>query len=470
MPTVPYRWRWAALAALLLAEAMNLLDATIVQVSAPVIHADLTGPSSDIQWLSAAYTLPFALFLIAGGRLGDLAGRKRLFRIGVTSFVIASLACALAPSSLTLIGVRAVQGLAAALVIPQTFGLIRAMFDRHERPKALGTIGPVMGLAAVLGPALGGVLAYADLLGVGWRAVFLVNVPLGLVVLLVAPLLVEDRAPHRPRLDVVGNVLVVVGAGLILYPLIEGWSWGLAGSGLAVLLVFGLHQRRQSRRGDTALIEAGLFRTGAFSVALVGALLFFAATTGLVLVVGLDLQLARQLDVRTAGLTLLPWAAGMAVASWLAASWILARVGPRLMVGALLVLLAGTLAATAVYATGPAGDYPWLLLPSLAAAGFGMGLFTVPFFGEVLGRIQPRETGSATGLLNAAQELGGTVGVALLGGVYLRSATGGAEHAFLLAAVLIVLTTVSAVALSGVGSRPTVELVGARKSPAAAGR
>jgi MFS family permease len=462
MPTSAQRWRWLALAGLLLAEAMNLLDATIVQVTAPVIHADLTGPTSDIQWFSAAYTLAFALFLIGGGRLGDLVGRRRMFRIGVTGFVLASLACALAPSSLVLIGLRAIQGLAAALVIPQTFGLIRAMFEGQERTKALGTIGPVMGLSAVLGPVLGGLLASANVLGIGWRAVFLVNVPLGVIVLLAAPLLPEDRAVDPPRLDPRGNLLVVVGAGLIMYPLIEGWSWTMALGGLFVLLVFALDQRRQSRRGAAPLIEAGLFRSGSFPTALVSVLLFFAVTTGLLLVVTLDLQLWRQVDVLTAALTLLPWSAGMAVSSWLAGSWLMPRVGSHLMPGGLAVLLAGALLAIALYALDPGHGYPWWLLPALAVCGFGVGLFTVPFFGDVLGRVQPRETGSAAGLLNAAQELGATLGVALLGGVYLRAVGPGAERAFALAAVLVLLTVAGTVVLTSAGNRPMVGFRGAR--------
>jgi MFS family permease len=147
-----YRWRSVALAALLVAEAMNLLDAMIVQVAAPVLHADLGGASSDIQWFSAAYTLPFAVLLITGGRLGDIVGRKRLFLAGVVRFTLASVACALAPTSADLIGARVVQGTAAALIIPQTFGLIRAMFEGYELAKALASIGPVMGLAAICGP------------------------------------------------------------------------------------------------------------------------------------------------------------------------------------------------------------------------------------------------------------------------------------------------------------------------------
>ncbi|MGW1560557.1 MFS transporter [Streptomyces sp. NPDC002144] len=170
-----YRRRWPALTALLLGEAMNLLHATIVQVAAPKIHADLGGSVSDIQWFTTAYTLPFAVLLITGGRLGDIAGRKRLFVIGVTGFTVASAAGAEAPTVGLLIAFRVVQGAAAAVIIPQAIGLIKTTFSGPEMSKALGSSGPVMGLAAVCGPVLGGVLTHADLCGSSWRAAFLVS-------------------------------------------------------------------------------------------------------------------------------------------------------------------------------------------------------------------------------------------------------------------------------------------------------
>lgn len=448
-PAGPYRWRWAALAVLLTAEAMNLLDATIVQVATPVIRTDLGGPDSVVQWYAAAYTLPFAMFLITGGRLGDILGRKRVFRIGVAAFLAASLLCAAAPSTGVLIGARAVQGAAAALVIPQTIGLIRAMFDGGERARALGTIGPVMGLAAVCGPALGGLLTHADLFGSSWRAVFLVNLPPGAAVLLAAPLLYEDRAARRPRLDLSGTALVACGSGAVVYPLIQGqdagwpgWAWALLAGGAALLGLFGLDQRRKSRRGHRPLIEAGLFRHRGFPAALVTSTLFFAALNGLMLVVVLHLQLGLDSGVLTAGLTLLPWSSAMAVASWVAGARLVPRYGPRLMYAGLATLLAGVLAATAVYAASDTAAYPWPLPVALAVCGTGVGLFTVPFFTAALDRVGPAETGSAAGLLNAVQQLGGTLGTALLGSVFLGAAdpAGGAQHAFWAACSLLLAT------------------------------
>jgi EmrB/QacA subfamily drug resistance transporter len=446
-----HRWRWLGLVALLVAEAMNLLDATIVQVAGPVIHADLGGAVSGIQWFSAAYTLAFAVLLITGGRLGDIFGRKRVFQLGVTGFLLASLACALAPSAETLIGVRAVQGAAAAVIIPQTFGLIRAMFTGTETAKALGSIGPVMGLAAVCGPVLGGVLTHADLFGSSWRAVFLVNVPLAAAVLAIAPKLTEDRAPQRPGLDPTGTALAMLGAALIVYPLIESdpthrptWNWIAIAAGLAVLAGFALQQRHRARSGRRPLVEPSLFTQRRFPAALITSTLFFAAMNGLMLAVVLHVEIGLGEDTRTAGLTLLPWSIGLAASSWIAGAHLVPRFGPRILYAGLAVLLTGTVAAIAAYQ----GTHPVPLLGALAVAGLGVGLFTTPFFTIALAAVGPQETGSAAGLLNAVQQLGATLGIAILGSVYLNGARTGAvhavQHAFWVGAVLLVMTAGSA--------------------------
>jgi EmrB/QacA subfamily drug resistance transporter len=449
MTAVEVRYRWAGLVALLVAEAMNLLDATIVQVAGPAIHADLGGSVSDIQWFSTAYTLPFALLLVTGGRLGDRAGRRRVFRIGVTAFGLASLAGALAPSVGVLIGLRAVQGAAAAVVIPQTIGLIRAMFSGPELPRALSTIGPVMGMSAVLGPVLGGVLTH----GTTWRSVFLVNVPLSIAVLAIAPWLVEDRAPRRPRLDPVGTLLVLAGTGLIVYPLIEcpraASSWLAIGLGVLVLVAFGF-QQRVSR---DPLVERSLFTGRAFPAALATSTVFFAVTTGLMLVVVLELQLGVGSGVLTAGLTLVPWSVGLAVASLVAGRFLVPRYGHQVMYAGLAVLLAGVLSAIVAYRSASPTAYPAGLLVPLGIAGLGMGLFTPPFFTTALKPLRPQEVGSAGGLLNAVQQLGGTLGVAVFGSIYLtENSLGAAQVACWVAAGLLVLTALTA---PGRSSAPT---------------
>lgn len=460
-----YRWRWAALAVLMAAEAMNVLDSTIVQVAGPVMRADLGGVESDIQWFGAAYTLPFALLLVTGGRLGDVAGRRRVFVVGVAGFALASLSCAAATSPGVLIAARAVQGAAAALIIPQTIGLIRAMFDGHELAKALGWNGPVVGLSAVCGPVLGAVLTHADLFGSSWRAVFLVNLPVAVAVLAAARLLLDDRAARPVRLDLPGTGLAVLGTGLLVYPLIEGdmagrslWRWSAMASGIVVLMVFARQQRLSARRGRSPLVEPSLFHNRGFPAALVTSTLFFAVMNGLMLVVVAHAQLGLGRDVLTAGLTLLPWSGGLALSSWVAGAYLVPRHGSRVMFAGLAALLAGTLSAIAVYPGVRPTGWPWPLLGALAVSGVGLGLFTVPFFTAALSRVRPHETGSAAGLLNAVQQLGATLGIALLGTAFFHdlaspagpgAAADAAQHALWVAVGLIAAATATATLMRG---------------------
>ncbi|MGW6931157.1 MFS transporter [Lentzea sp. NPDC054927] len=354
--TKPHRWRWPALAALLLAEAMNLFDSTVMPIAAPAVRADLSVSDTALQWLTNGYTLPFGLLLIAGGRLGDFFGRRRVFVIGMLVFVLCSATCAWAPHVAVLLAARAVQGASAALIIPQTFGLIRAMFSGDEVPKALGTIGPVMALSALCGPVVGGLLTEAF----GWQSVFLVNVPLGLAVLAAAPLIREDRATSRPELG-------------------------------------------------------GLLRGRVFPASLAGSLLFFAVMNGLVFVLVLYLQLREGRTPAGAALTLLPWSAGLALGSWITGSVLVPRFGPRVMRAGLVLVLVGLAGVVVSFTAVP-----------LLVAGIGLGMFTVPFFGNALSVAAPNETGWASGLLNAVQQLGATAGVALLGAVFFRFGTSAA--------------------------------------------
>lgn len=450
-----YRWRWLALVAVLVAEAMNLLDATIVQVAGPVIHADLGGADAAIPWFTASYTLAFALGLPTGARLGDIAGRRRVFRVGVVAFAATSLACALAPTPEALIGLRALQGAAAALIIPQTFGLIRAMFDGDELPKALGAIGPVMGLSAVLGPVLGGVLTHADVFGSSWRAVFLVNLPLAAAVLAIAPRLREDRAPYRPRLDPVGTVLAMTGTTLVVCPLATGTpgpvAWAIAAAGVAVLALFVAHQRRTARLGRAPLIEPALLRGRAFPAALATSTLFFAVMNAVMITVVLHLELGLDRGPLTAGLTLLPWSATLAAGSWAAGTYLVPRYGTRVMHAGIATLAIGLAAAVLAYRASAPDAYPAALPFALAVAGLGIGLFTPPFFTAALRGVGPQETGSAAGLLNAVQQLGGTLGVAVVGGIYLADADAprfAAQAALATAGAILAATAIAAAVMT----------------------
>ncbi|MFF0578872.1 MFS transporter [Streptosporangium saharense] len=399
---------WIALTGLLVAEAMNLLDATITTVAAPVIRTGLYGTASDAQWIAAAYTLPFAVALVPGGRLGDIHGRRRLFVLGVCGFLLASAACTAAPTMTVLLAARVVQGCFAGLVIPQTIGLIKATFDGPALGRALSLIGPVMGLTAVAGPVLGGLITHADLAGLSWRAVFLVNIPLGLLTLACVRFLGEDRAARRPGLDVPGFLLSGAVATAFVIPTIDGGtSWGLSVVGVAVLIV---HVRRRGASGRDPVFEPSLFRDRGFPAALASSVLYFAVSTGVVFAVVLHVQDGLHRSVLASSLTVLPFSAGLAVSSLLAGQVLLARTGPGLMFPGIALLAAGIAVGVAV---------PTWLPGALGVAGLGGGLVTVPFFTVALSRVRPHETGSAAGLLNAVQQLGGTLGVAVLGSAYL---------------------------------------------------
>ncbi|GHF34257.1 EmrB/QacA subfamily drug resistance transporter [Amycolatopsis bartoniae] len=417
MTAIPYARRRAALCVLLVAEAMNLLDATIVQVAAPVIRTELGASAGQLQWLTAGYTLPFAVLLISGGRLGDLLGRRRVFATGLAVFVVCSALCACAPGIGVLLAARAVQGAGAALLVPQTFGLIRAMFTGRELSAALGTIGPVMALAAVAGPLSGGALTDAF----GWRSVFLVNVPLGVAALLACPLLREDRSPHALRLDGLGTVLVAVATGLLVYPLVQGtdagrpaWTWCCLAGGVLVLAGFA----GQQRRAAYPLVEPGLFRDGVFPASLAGSLLFFAVLNGVMFVLVVFLA-SGGASAFGAGLSMLPWSGGLALGSLTTGLVLVPRFGARVMRAGVVLVVLGV-AAVAVLLRVPAAAPAWYLAAPLLVAGVGLGVFTVPFFANALSRVAPHETGSASGLLNAVQQLGATVGVAVLGAAFFR--------------------------------------------------
>ena len=228
------RWRWVVLAVVIGADAMDLMDSSIVNVAGPSIRRSLGGGTGTLQWLIAAYTLAFAVLLVTGARLGDIFGRRRLFLIGSAGFTLMSVACAVAPSPGLLIVFRALQGAFGALLIPQGFGMLKEVFPDEEMPKVFAAFGPTMGLSAIIAPILAGVLISADLLGTGWRLVFLINLPVGAIAFATALKVLPRGASHPGvRLDVIGMILVGLAMVGIVYPLIQGredgWpSWTFA--------------------------------------------------------------------------------------------------------------------------------------------------------------------------------------------------------------------------------------------------
>jgi EmrB/QacA subfamily drug resistance transporter len=416
------RLAWLALAVVLVAEVMDLLDTTIVGVASPAIRADLGGTYASIQWIAAGYTLSFAVALITAARLGDLYGRKRLFVIGVIGFTLSSAACALAQSPGQLIGFRLVQGVFAALLIPQGFGLIRAAFPPAQLGRAFVLFGPVMGISAVIGPVLGGALVDGNLFGTGWRMIFLINVPLGIIALIGAlTILREDKSRHAERLDLLGTAMATAGAFLVVFPLVQGrelgwpgWIFGCLAVGLVLFGLLGWHMVASKRRGGNPLVLPSLFVKRSFSSSLVVGLLFFAGMSGLMLAFTLYLQIGLGYSPLRAGLTTAPWPLGVAIGAGLAMGLLVPRIGRYVITLAALTMGAGTvgiwltlqLAGTSVHST----DF----IPALLVAGIGMGGVVAPFFNIALGDVDDSEVGSASGLLNAIQQLGSSIGVAVL--------------------------------------------------------
>ncbi len=417
---------WLVLALVLCAEVMDLLDSTIVNVAAPSIAGDLHAPPPALQWITGGYSLTFAVFLIAGARLGDRFGRRRLFLIGAWGFIGCSALCACAPDTSTLIAGRLLQGAAAALLIPQGFGILFASFRPADLGKAFSIFGPVVGLAAVAGPVLGGVLVNADVFGTGWRLVFLINLPIGIVAAVgAARVLPPARLASAPRLDLVGTLLVGGAAALITYPLIQGreagwpaWTYAMLASGLVFLGVLALWIRMRVRMRREPLLDPSIFRHQSFSAGVVVTLVFFGGTFGVGLALTLFLQLGLGFSAVHAGLTALPYALGSSVGALVGG----ARLTPVLGRGVLglgaalqavgLVLILAVLVVTQTQVT------TWQLAGPLLLWGVGMGLVVAPLFDFVLADLDGESVGSGSGVLNALQQLGTAIGVAVLGTVF----------------------------------------------------
>jgi EmrB/QacA subfamily drug resistance transporter len=431
--------RWTILALVLAAECMDLLDGTIVNVAAPTIHDELHAGTASLQWIIGGYALAFAIGLIAGGRLGDIYGRKRLFVFGALGFVAASVACAFAADPTMLIGFRLAQGAAAALLIPQGLGIIRDTFAPQDLPGAFAVFGPVIGLSAVLGPILGGALIAADAFGTGWRLIFLINLPLGLIAAIgAARLMPESRAPRRPSLDLVGTGLAALAMGLLIYPLIQGreagwpaWTYLMVAASAASFGVLAVWSRRERRQGRDPLIESSIFKHRSYGAGLATIVVFFAGMIGTLLVMTLFLQLGEHFSAIHAGLTLAPFAAGTAIGATLAGAVLVPRFGRTVLQVGCVVLAAGVWWLRDVFVThGLQTDSLALIAPQLAS-GIGIGMLISPLFDFILASVTDEEVGSASGVLNAVQQLAGAIGVAGIGTLFFSTL----EHAGFVTAI-----------------------------------
>ena len=424
-PGAADRTRWVALAVVLIAGFMQLVDISIVNVAIPSIQRDLDATYAQIQWVLAGYQLAFAVMLITGGRLGDIFGRKRLFMIGMAGFTLASAFCGLAQSPEMLIGSRVLQGLFGAVMFPQILSVIQVTFPPRERAGAFGLFGATIGLATIMGPLVGGLLIEADLFGLQWRPIFLVNVPIGALALAAAArYLTESRAPRALRLDPIGVAIVTAGLLLLVYPLVQGrdldwplWTFLSMAAAVPVLVLFGVYERHKKRLDGSPLIDLDLFRQRSFVPGLAVAGIFFMGIPAFFLTFTLWLQIGLGFSALHAGLTGIPFAVGSAIASG-ASVRLAPRLGRRILsLGTLLISL-GMLGIIVTVDRYGGAIHSWQLIPALAVCGLGLGCVIAPLVNVVLAGIRGQDAGSASGVLTTVQQLGGAVGVAVIGVIF----------------------------------------------------
>ncbi|QKW37818.1 MFS transporter [Actinomadura sp. NAK00032] len=440
------RGRTAAVVVLLLASFMDLMDNTIVNVALPSMERSLHTTAAQLEWVVSGYVLAFAAMLIAGGRLGDMVGRRTVFVVGTAGFTLASLWAGLSTSGAELVAVRIAQGLFAGAMVPQVLGTVQALYPPEKRAGVYGIAGAVTGVAAVAGPLLGGAFVSGDVFGLGWRAIFLVNVPVGVLVLIGALALVpQTKADHPLSLHVLGTVLAAGGVVALVYPLIEGrqagWPWWtvlLFVLAPVLLAAFVLHERGRARGGHALLLPLRLFADRGFSAGLIVQLSFQASVIGFLFVLSITVQSGFGFSAWRAGLVVLPFSIAAAFTSGAAAA-LVAKAGKALVgLGALLQAI-GTGWSIEVVAGGSHPTVAGLIGP-MAVAGAGLGLVVVPLTDVVLAAVPTDDAGSASGTLSTFQQVGGALGIAIVGTVFFDSVTSGRDlgDAFGVAAWLVV--------------------------------
>jgi MFS family permease len=434
--------RWWVLAIVVAAQFMFGVDAFIVNVAIPTIAVKLHASSAQIEAVIAIYLIAYATLVVTGGRLGDIYGTKNVFIAGVLGFTATSLWCGLARSGPELIAARLAQGATAAMMVPQVLATLHLLFSDGSRSRAFGIYGIVLGLSGAAGFALGGVLVTSDLAGLGWRVVFFVNVPLGLIIM-TAAWRIMPSVPRRAgtRLDVPGAVVLFCGLLCLIGPLLFGhdldwtpWVWLVMAMGVGVIATFPRLERAVAARGGMPLVDLVLLSDRAFMRGLYAVFFFFFANFSFYLVVTMFMQKALGIPPLQAGLVFVPLALTFLVA--LRHSGARARHrGTKVLIEGCAVQIAGLamLALTTLVVEAPGAI---LLAALLAVFGYGQGLVMAPLSSAVLSSVKPASAGSGAGMYGTTSQIANAAGVAVIGAVFF--AIEGAQSAEL--ALLVALT------------------------------
>jgi EmrB/QacA subfamily drug resistance transporter len=423
--------RWHALAVTQLAAFMVLLDVSIVNVALPSIERGLAVSAATAQWVVSGYALALGLTLVPAGRLGDSLGRRRMFLIALAAFVVTSALTGAAPSTGLLIAARLLQGVAGGMLIPQNSGLIQELFSGAERGRAFGILGATVGLATAAGPVIGGLILATVQGADDWRWVFYVNVPIGLVALVLAARLVPAttgaRSPHT-HLDLLGSLLLGGGVLSLLIPLVDTGSggptrlWPLWGVSASLLAVFCWWEVRTMRRGRQPLLDPRLARTPGYAAGVGVGMVYFLGFTGIWLVLALFLQDGLGYTPLRSGLTVTPFAVGVAVAAVIAGR-LVSRFGRWLTVCGLTAVVAG-LIVTALVLRHTGDTAAWATIGPLFVAGLGGGMVTSPNMTLTLQHVPVAMAGAAGGAVQTAQRIGAAIGTATLTMIFYHALTG----------------------------------------------
>ncbi|HEX6497647.1 MAG TPA: MFS transporter [Micromonosporaceae bacterium] len=410
---------------------MTLLDVSIVNVALPSIRTGLHATQSDLQWVLSGYALTFGLVLVPSGRFGDARGRRPVFIAGLALFTLASAGAGVAPSALALVLARLVQGVAGGIVNPQISGLIQQLFRPAERGRPFGLLGAVIGVSTAIGPLLGGLLIQVAGTAEGWRWVFYVNLPVGIVAIVLAYRLIPVRpVEHRRQesLDPVGVLLLGTGVLLLLLPLVQEQQWRGAGKWLlvplsvAVLTGFVGWERRYARRA-TPVIDLSLFRLRSYALGALIALLYFAGFTAIFFIFTLYLQAGLGYSALQAGVAITPFALGSAAAAALGGR-VVVRLGRPLIAGGLVMVAVGLSAVIVADALVPAHGVAFATAGPFLVAGIGSGLVIAPNQTLTLAEVPVRGAGSAGAVLQTGQRIGTAIGIASVGSVFFARLAG----------------------------------------------